>query len=221
MKRSPRAFQRFQPQQLPHGHASVVARIPFYLDQLRLSATHVDGPHWHALHVVPNVTLFELEHGLEQLRFAHNHRGMLEAARNVFRWSRITVDSRICSFRSSLPRASTKCFSSARFAASRSRAARSTSVGGGSPETRDTSRIQNSPTTCRFRRNARFQRRNARRAEATPDVPREPDGRERRPLRARRRARRNRAEARRGDFRASHVGGRSHDGRSGHRSDLG
>ena len=81
MKRSRSAFERFQPQQLPHGHASVVARIPFYLDQLRLSATHVEGPHWHALHVVPNVALFELEHGLEQLRFAHNHRGMLEAAR--------------------------------------------------------------------------------------------------------------------------------------------
>jgi AraC-like DNA-binding protein len=82
MKRKARVFLRYRPRRLPRNYASVVARIPFYFDALRLSVTHVDDPYWHALHVVPNVTQFELEHGVEQFRFAYNHRCMLQAARS-------------------------------------------------------------------------------------------------------------------------------------------
>src|SRR4051812_39717577 len=71
----------FQPQHLAHPQAALALRIPSLVHQLGISLTLVDPGGWHAVHTVPNVLSFELEHGVEVERWTYNERCMSQAAR--------------------------------------------------------------------------------------------------------------------------------------------
>ena len=55
----------FQPQHLAHPQAALALRIPSLVHHLGISLTLIDPGGWHAVHTVPNVLSFELEHGVE------------------------------------------------------------------------------------------------------------------------------------------------------------
>jgi len=71
----------FLPQHLAHPQAALALRIPSLVHHLGISLTLVDPGGWHAVHTVPNVLSFELEHGVEVERWTYNERCMGQAAR--------------------------------------------------------------------------------------------------------------------------------------------
>ena len=56
------------------GHALLSPVVAFTFRLLRVSASVWDGSLWFGLHNEPNVTWFELEHGVEAKRYAYNDR---------------------------------------------------------------------------------------------------------------------------------------------------
>ncbi len=71
----------FHPAPLARPQAGLTLRLPSLIHQLGVSLTLVDPDGWHAVHTVPNVLSFELEHGVEVERWTYNARCMGRAVR--------------------------------------------------------------------------------------------------------------------------------------------
>jgi len=71
----------FHPEDLTRPQIGLALRVPSLVHQLGVSLTLVDPSGWHAVHTVPNVLSFELEHGIEVERWTYNERCMTQAAR--------------------------------------------------------------------------------------------------------------------------------------------
>jgi AraC-like DNA-binding protein len=71
----------FVPRALSRPSAALALRVPYLFERVGVALTLVDPDGWHAVHVMPNVVPFEMEHGLELERAKHNRRCTEEVAR--------------------------------------------------------------------------------------------------------------------------------------------
>ncbi|HEV8247051.1 MAG TPA: AraC family transcriptional regulator [Polyangiaceae bacterium] len=67
------------PPPLPNWQALLTPVVAHAFDELQISvALWIAGEWWHPIHVVPNVIACEHEHGVEEQRFAYNHRSFAQ-----------------------------------------------------------------------------------------------------------------------------------------------
>ena len=72
---------RTAPPSLPGAHALWAAGLANCFQFLRVSASITDGTGWRPIYMEPNITLLEVEHGVEKQRAEYNRRLLAEARR--------------------------------------------------------------------------------------------------------------------------------------------